>query len=92
VFETVLTHASGSQNPSVEPRVARIEKDSRPPIYIPMPGHPDADAQGMVAMPNISIHEEMADMMVASRTYEANLAVVKNARAMAMAALTIGKK
>ena len=55
------------------------------------PGHPDANAQGMVAMPNINIHEEMVDMIASSRSYEANLAVVKNARAMAMQALSIGR-
>jgi flagellar basal-body rod protein FlgC len=42
-------------------------------------------------MPNVNIHEEMADMIVASRAYEANLAVVRNARAMAMQTLQIGK-
>jgi flagellar basal-body rod protein FlgC len=55
------------------------------------PGHPDANADGMVAMPNINIHEEMADLISASRTFEANLSVVKNARAMALQALSIGK-
>jgi flagellar basal-body rod protein FlgC len=56
------------------------------------PGHPDADPEtGMVAMPNVNIHEEMADMIVASRAYEANLAVVRNARAMAVQTLQIGK-
>ena len=46
----------------------------------------------MVALPNINIHEEMADLISASRTFEANLAVVKNARSMALATLSIGKK
>ena len=55
------------------------------------PGHPDADANGMVAMPNINLHEEMADMIAASRAFEANLAVVKNSRAMALQTLAIGK-
>ena len=45
----------------------------------------------MVAMPNINIHQEMVDMIASSRSYEANLAVVKNARAMAVQALSIGK-
>ena len=57
-----------------------------------MPGHPDANAEGMVAMPNINVHEEMVDLMVASRAFEANLTVVKNARAMALQALSIGKR
>jgi flagellar basal-body rod protein FlgC len=46
----------------------------------------------MVAMPNINMHEEMADLIVASRAYEANLAVARNARAMAMQTLSIGKR
>ncbi len=46
----------------------------------------------MLAMPDISIHEEMIDLMSASRAYEANLAVVKNARSMAMQTLSIGKR
>jgi flagellar basal-body rod protein FlgC len=45
----------------------------------------------MVAMPNVNISEEMADMIAASRAFEANLAVVKNSRAMAMQTLSIGR-
>jgi len=45
----------------------------------------------MVSLPNVNLYEEMADMIVASRTYEANLAVLKNGRAMALQALSIGK-
>ena len=43
-------------------------------------------------MPNINIQEEMADLISASRSYEANLAVVKNTHAMAMETLAIGKQ
>jgi flagellar basal-body rod protein FlgC len=45
----------------------------------------------MVAMPNVNIHEEMADMISAERAFEANLAVVKNARAMSLQVLAIGR-
>jgi flagellar basal-body rod protein FlgC len=92
VFESVLKNAMGSDQanlPSLQ--VARVEKDSRPPIHVYDPGNPEADARGMVALPNINIHEEMADLISASRTFEANLAVVKNARTMAMQTLAIGK-
>ena len=93
VFETALQQAvagNGSVSmPAVQ--VARIESDQSPPEHIYDPGNPDADARGMVAMPNINIQEEMADLISASRTYEANLAVVKNARSMAMQTLAIGK-
>ncbi len=72
--------------------MARIEKDQTPFRLTRIPGHPDANADGMVAMPNVNIHEEMVDLMAASRAFEANLTVVKNARSMAMHALQIGKR
>ena len=93
VFESALQQAMNSDGSASTPtlRVARIAKDSRPPLQIRDPGNPDADAKGMVSMPDINIHEEMADLISASRTFEANLAVVKNSRAMAMQTLAIGK-
>jgi flagellar basal-body rod protein FlgC len=94
VFETVLNQhqqldPGGKQTPEVH--IARIEKDQRPPQMVYSPGHPDADKDGMVAMPNVNIHEEMADLITSSRSFEANLAVLKNARTMALQALAIGK-
>ncbi len=94
VFENTLQDAMGAgNNGSVtsQLRVARIDKDTRPPLEIYSPGNPDADERGMVAMPNINIHEEMADLITASRAFEANLAVVKNEKSMAMQTLAIGK-
>jgi flagellar basal-body rod protein FlgC len=93
-FESVLRNQQDSDSPeagSQMVRIARVQKDMRPPRMVYNPGHPDANKEGMVAMPNINIHEEMVDMISSSRSYEANLAVVKNARSMAMGALSIGK-
>lgn len=95
VFETLLNQQqAGAGNVSGEAgiQVARIEKDQRPPRLVPMPGHKDADKNGMVAFPNVNIHEEMADLISANRAYEANLAVVRNARTMALQTLSIGKR
>lgn len=93
VFESALQQAMSSDGSVQMPpiQVARVEKDNTPPIKIYDPGNPDADANGMVATPNININEEMADLISASRTFEANLAVVKNDRAMASETLSIGK-
>ncbi len=95
VFENALQQAMGGAdaNSAMTPqlRVARIQNDNRAPIEIYAPGNPDADARGMVATPNINIHEEMADLINASRAFEANLAVVKNEKSMAMQTLSIGK-
>ena len=96
VFETMLKQhqaaLGGASVPSQSVQVSRIEQDKNPPKMIHIPGHPDANADGMVAMPNINIHEEMVDLMSASRAFEANLAVIKNARSMALQSLQIGKR
>jgi flagellar basal-body rod protein FlgC len=96
IFENVLNNAmngSGSGgNPDLPTmHVARIERDQRGPLKVYEPNNPEADEKGMLALPNINIHEEMADLISASRTFEANLAVVKNARSMAMQTLAMGR-
>jgi len=94
VFESVLSaqqNSGGSGSVPQTTQVARVEKDNRPARMVYNPSHPDANAQGMVAMPDINIHEEMVDMIASSRTYEANIAVVRNARTMALQDLSIGK-
>jgi flagellar basal-body rod protein FlgC len=94
VFESALQQAllGGDQSQTASVQVARIEKDLHPGDSIYAPGHRDADANGYVAMPNVNINDEMADMIAASRAFEANLAVIKNARAMALQTLAIGKR
>ncbi|HEV8541900.1 MAG TPA: flagellar basal body rod protein FlgC [Verrucomicrobiae bacterium] len=91
VFEKALANATGLGTGPEKVEVSKIVKDQSPPRLVYDPGHPDANADGMVAYPNISIHNEMADLIVASRAFEANLAVVKNARVMAQQTLSIGK-
>lgn len=75
VFETALQQAMNGSNALLPSQIAKVEKDTRPPLQIYNPGNPEADANGMVSIPSINIHEEMADLISASRTYEANLAV-----------------
>lgn len=94
VFEAALASAQGRAGAPGQAAVgvARVETDPRPPRLVYRPGHPDADPAGMVAMPNVNVHEEMVDMIAASRAFEANLAVLKTARSMAMQTLSIGKR
>ena len=73
-------HALGVQ-------VIDVIDDSRPPVLRFEPGHPDADAAGYVAYPNVDPVEEMVDMVAAVRSYEANVNVVKTARMMNESAL-----
>lgn len=72
-------------------RIAEIGTDSTPGESVHNPHHPHADKDGMVQMPNVSVSTEMVDLLASSRAYEANLAVVRNARQMATKALAIGR-
>ena len=92
VFEKMLSQQLGTDTMPSGVQVARVIKDQRPPQMIYDPDNPQADAKGMIAMPNVNIHEEMADFIAASRSFEANLAVVRNARTMALQTLAIGKR
>ena len=42
-----------------------------------LPGHPDADSDGWVMMPNVEVPREMMNLIYASRAYEANAAILK---------------
>jgi flagellar basal-body rod protein FlgC len=55
------------------------------------PGNPDADKNGYVKEPNVTVVSEMVDMMGASRAYEANVTAIQSAKSMAEQALNIGK-
>jgi len=91
-FETELVRHAGNGGPSLQSvRVASITPDRTPGQQVYNPQHPDAGPDGTVTMPNVNLSYEMVDLITASRAYEANLAVVKNARQMAMKALDIGK-
>jgi flagellar basal-body rod protein FlgC len=70
-------------------RVASIGTDKTEGALVYDPGHPDADKNGYVRMPNVSITDEMMDLMNARRLYEANATVFQVARAMLHKALDI---
>lgn len=72
-------------------QVASIVDDTTAPRLAHDPGHPDADARGYVAYPNINVVEEMVDMITASRAYEAGISALGTAVNMAERALGIGR-
>jgi flagellar basal-body rod protein FlgC len=89
-FETELLKQAGGRNLQTV-HIAGVTSDRTEGERVQNPQHPDADAEGFVQMPNVNLAFEMVDLITASRTYEANLSVVKNARQMAMKTLEIGK-
>jgi flagellar basal-body rod protein FlgC len=74
-----------------EVAVVGIVEDLRPPIEKYDPTHPDANAKGYVAMPNINLMEEMVNMISATRSYEAGVTAIQSAKDMALKALEIGQ-
>lgn len=72
-------------------RATAIQKDPAPPKMVFDPGHPDANAEGYVAYPNVNVVNEMVDMISATRAYEANITAFNATKSMALQALSIGK-
>jgi flagellar basal-body rod protein FlgC len=77
----------------IEPRGVKVSfvSDLTPGRRTYLPGHPDADAEGYVLMPNVNPIQEMTDLMVATRAYEANVTAIQSVKAMAQKALEIGR-
>ena len=71
--------------------VTEIRESNEPNVRVFDPGHPDADATGYVEYPNVNVLEEMVDMMMTARTYEANTSVIDVTRKMASQALDLGR-
>lgn len=71
--------------------VSEIHEDTTAPRLEYKPGHPQANAQGMVEMPNVNPIIETANMVAAQRAYEANITAINAAKQMALKALDIGK-
>ena len=83
--------ASGQLQTAQGVKVREIVTDENPGQLVYNPGHPDADEKGMVRLPNVNLTHEMVDLISASRSYEANLQVVRTSKQMAQQALKIGK-
>jgi flagellar basal-body rod protein FlgC len=74
-----------------EVHATEVISTNKAPILKYEPHHPDANEQGYVAYPNINVMEEMANMISASRAYEANINAMNTTKSMALKALEIGR-
>ena len=89
-FEEVLRSQVKPDEP-LHAKVLGVAVDERPPILKYDPFHPDANEEGYVAMPNIDPMEEMVNLMLATRSYQANVAAFNATKSMALRALEIGR-
>jgi flagellar basal-body rod protein FlgC len=90
-FGIALAKAGGTSADAGGVRVIDIVEDQREPIQRYEPGHPDADAKGYVAYPNIDPVEETVDLMSALRSYQLNASAVQAAKQMIQQSLEILK-
>jgi flagellar basal-body rod protein FlgC len=83
-FSDVLGNAAGGGTPGGGTpggvQVAGIVNDTTPGTKVYDPGHPDADAQGYVTMPNVNTVTEMTDLITESRSYEADTQAMTTAK------------
>ena len=89
LFAEMLDNTIGGYHDIGGVRVLDITEDQGAPRMVYQPDHPDANADGYVAYPNVNLVREMTDMLVASRAYEANLSVVTTGRDMWNGALEV---
>lgn len=89
-FSSYLSAAQGNLKKSGV-KVSSIVEDKSEFKLVYNPGHPDADENGYVKMPNVDIMVEMVNMISASRAYEANVTSINSTKSMIMKALEIGR-
>lgn len=90
VFQTAMPipSADGSfssmldRHTLMKPSVYAVLEDKAAPNMQYQPNHPEANAEGYVALPNVNVVEEMTNMMSAQRSYQANLASIDSIRQM----------
>lgn len=71
--------------------VEEVIEDDSPARLIFDPSHPDANQDGYVELPNINMVEEMVNMMMAARSYEAGVTAMRSVVDMAQRALSLGR-
>uniref|UniRef100_UPI003341B3BC flagellar basal body rod protein FlgC n=1 Tax=Castellaniella defragrans TaxID=75697 RepID=UPI003341B3BC len=72
-------------------RVAGVVESAAPPRMQYDPGHPLANAEGYVTLPNVDVVAETVNMISASRSYQANVEVINTAKALMARTLTLGQ-
>jgi len=86
-FNQALSAAERKLNGGIE--VASITEDQTPFSRVFNPGHPDADSEGFVSMPNVSLAKETVDMVYVEKLYEANITVYSTLKTMMQQTLQI---
>ncbi len=89
--QVVFSSVPSANNPGSGVAVTNVVESNAPLRREFRPGHPKADNNGYVDMPNVNPVEEMVDMISASRAYQTNVQMVNVTRQLVLATLDLGK-
>lgn len=89
--QIIFSAAAVTKSGAVGVKTPQVVEDTRPPKLKFEPNHPLADENGYIALPNVSMVDEMVNMISASQSYKTNADVVNAAKSMVTKALTIGQ-
>jgi flagellar basal-body rod protein FlgC len=87
VFEATPINGQAAQGV----RVKQVVEDASPGRMVYDPRNPAADEKGYVTMPNVSVVDEMVNMISASRSYQTNAEVMNTAKTLLLKTLTLGQ-
>jgi flagellar basal-body rod protein FlgC len=90
VFQTVLDEQA-LDPATAGVKVAQITESTVAPQRIYEPGHPQADAQGYVYLPNVNVVDEMVNMISASRSYQNSVEVLNTSKDLLLRTLSLGQ-
>ena len=90
-LNTAINDTEHPENKLLGVKATGIIEDPSPLKKVYDPSNPDANAEGYVTMPNVNILNEMADMIAATRSYEANVSAITAEKSMFSKALEIGR-
>lgn len=96
IFEAVPLEFDSELNKQLGVNLSQVkmtgfERDDAPFRRVYDPGHPDADGKGFVSLPNVNLIQEMSDMLLASRAYEANATAFNTTKGMVMKLFDIAR-
>ena len=87
----VVFQAQPAANGLSSVKVAGVVEDPSAPRKVFDPKHPAADGQGYVTLPNVSVVDEMVNMMSASRSYQSSVEVMSTAKSLLLKTLSLGQ-
>lgn len=96
-FQAAMTAAAGNLTPSLDPPMAggvRVTEIAEDPSALPLiydPSHPDANADGYVEMPNVTLVKELTDAMAATQAFSANVTAFNALKEVVSRGLEIGR-